>query len=117
MAGLQKYLAVLYCFTCLTPSVMAQCGYQATITTNHNYCVGSALIAKSTHALQQIVWYHNGQPVNTVTGTQSLDTVPLVVDLGKDSFASGILRLCADGAGNIYAFNGAEVEILSPPGT
>jgi hypothetical protein len=36
---------------------MAQCGYSPKIHTNKDYCVGSSLIATSTHALQNIVWY------------------------------------------------------------
>jgi gliding motility-associated-like protein len=95
----------------------AQCGYKATVHTNKDYCVGSSLIARSNHALQNIVWYRNGQPVSTAIGTQRLDTVPLIISLGKDSLFSGITRLCADGAGNIYAFSGAQVEIYRPGGT
>jgi gliding motility-associated-like protein len=109
-------LVVLNCCISLSSPVWGQCGYKATISTNHNYCVGSSLIASSTHAIQNIVWYRNGQAVSTVAGTQSLDTVPLIVPLGKDSFASGILRLCTDGMGNIYGFNGADIEIYNPAG-
>ncbi|HEV3324136.1 MAG TPA: gliding motility-associated C-terminal domain-containing protein [Puia sp.] len=112
------YLVILYCCICLSPAVWGQCGYKATVKTSNNYCVGSSLIARSTHALQNIVWYRNGQPVSTVTGTQSLDTIPLVISLPKDSGYNAITRLCTDGAGNVYALNSgaAQIEIYSPGG-
>ena len=118
MAKTATYLVLLNCCIFLSPVVWGQCGYTATIRTNKNYCVGSSLIAQSTHALQSIVWYQNGQPVKTATGTQHLDSVPVILSLGNGNNNSNndILRLCADGAGNIYVFNAGlpAVEIYSP---
>ena len=118
MAKTATYLVLLNCCIFLSPAVWGQCGYKATIHTNNNYCVGSSLIAQSTHALQSIVWYQNGQPVKTATGTQHLDTVPVILPLGNNSNngnITNIIRLCTDGAGNVYAFDG-NVEIYSPGG-
>jgi gliding motility-associated-like protein len=116
MTKLLPYLVVLDCFVCVAPAARGQCGYKATISANHNYCVGSSLIAQSTHALQQIVWYRNGQPVSTVTGTQSLNTVPLVISPGTVSIGNAN-RLCTDGAGNIYVFDGDFITIYRPGAT
>jgi gliding motility-associated-like protein len=119
MAKTATYLVLLSYSIFLSPAVWGQCGYKATINTNHNYCVGSSLIAQSTHALQSIVWYQNGQPVKTATGTQSLDTVPVILPLGNRGNYNDITRLCTDGAGNVYVFNPGlpGVEIYSPGGT
>jgi gliding motility-associated-like protein len=85
---------------------MTQCGYPVTIHTNKDYCVGSSLIATSTHAMQKIVWYRNGQPVSTVTGQQSLSTQPTQLPVSKyiDSVQAsfGDIRLGADDSGNVY---------------
>jgi gliding motility-associated-like protein len=54
--------------------------------------------------------------VSTVTGTQGLDTVPLIISLGHSLQPGSITRLRADGLGNVYAFYG-NVEKYSPGGT
>lgn len=63
------YLIVLHPCILLSPTVSGQCGYKVTIHTNNNYCVGSSLIATSTHAMQKITWHQNGQPASTVIGS------------------------------------------------
>jgi gliding motility-associated-like protein len=100
------YLIVLHSCFLLSHSVSGQCGYNVTIHTNNNYCVGSSLIATSTHAMQKITWYRNGQLVSTVIGSQSLSTKPIQIPifLALDSVHStwGDVRLGADDADNIY---------------
>ena len=118
MAKTLIYVVVLPGWILLSNAVSGQCGYSVTIHTNNNYCVGSSLIAQSTHALQSIVWYQNGQPIRTVTGIQHLDTVPVILPLGKGGNQNDITRLCTDGAGNVYALDLGvpAVEIYSPTG-
>src|SRR5580704_9667423 len=100
------YLIVLHSCILLSHSVSGQCGYKVTIHTNNNYSFGSSLIATSIHAMQQITWYRNGQPVSTVTGSQSLSTQPIQIPIGLalDSVQSlaGDVRLGTDDADNIY---------------
>ncbi len=47
----------------------AQCGYQAALQRT-NSCVGATLSVSTSHSLASIVWYQNGTPVDTVTGTR-----------------------------------------------
>jgi gliding motility-associated-like protein len=100
------YLIVLHSCILLSNAVSGQCGYKVTIHTNNDYCVGSSLIATSIHAMQKITWYRNGQPVSTVTGSQSLSTQPIQIPIGLalDSVHSlaGDVRLGTDDADNIY---------------
>ncbi|GGA85760.1 T9SS type B sorting domain-containing protein [Puia dinghuensis] len=100
------YLIFLHGCVLFSHAVSGQCGYKATLRTNKDYCVGSALIVTSTHALQKITWYQNGRPVSTVTGTQSLSTKPVQIPifLAVDSIHSdlGDLRLGTDDSDNIY---------------
>ena len=100
------YLIVLHSCILLSHAVSGQCGYKTTIHTNNNYCVGSSLIVTSTHALQKITWYQNGQPISTVAGSQSLSTqaIQIPISLALDSLLSlaGDVRLGTDDADNIY---------------
>ncbi len=94
-------------FLILPYALMAQCGYPITVTTNNNYCVGSTLSLSSTHALASIVWYKDGQPVDSAKALQSLATngvtvaggIPLGADNSQVVFCTGI---CVDGNGNLY---------------
>ena len=100
------YLIVLLSCILLSHTVSGQCGYNVVLRTNNNYCVGSSLIVTSTHALQKITWCHNGQPVSTVTGSQSLSTqptqIPIFVTLDSVQSSFGDLRLGTDDSDNIY---------------
>jgi len=59
-------------FLCLlTTALRAQCGYHVALTTNKDYCIGSALKVSSSHTLETIVWYKDGQPVDTVKADES----------------------------------------------
>ena len=93
----------------------AQCGYPVTLHTNKDYCVGSSLIVESPHALQKIVWYKNGQPVATATGSQSWDTagksLPVAPGLG-----SSISDMASDAAGDLYLMYDFEVLKYTPGG-
>jgi gliding motility-associated-like protein len=99
------YLIVLHSFILVSHAVLGQCGYKVAIQTNHDYCVGSSLIATSAHALQKITWYRNGQPVSTVTGVQSLATqltkIPVLLTEPQHS-DYGDVRISSDDAGNRY---------------
>ena len=90
----------------ITAAASAQCGYTVTLATDKNYCVGSDLTVHSQHALRQITWYKDGQPVETVNDTQSLSDRPIVVNLlPVQTYGTGgtINDLGADNNGNIYA--------------
>jgi gliding motility-associated-like protein len=89
-----------------------QCGYSPTIHTNKDYCVGSSLIATSTHALQSIVWYKDGQPVKSVTGTQSLATAPLDFQLVSNSANNRFSEMGTDDAGNLYILDEGQQQVL-----
>jgi hypothetical protein len=89
-----------------------QCGYSPTIHTNKNFCVGSSLIAKSTHALQSIVWYKDGQPVKSVAGTQSLAPTPLNFQLVSNAASTRFYDMGTDDAGNLYILDEAQQQVL-----
>jgi gliding motility-associated-like protein len=95
-----------FLFVLIAGRAISQCGYPVTLHTTKDYCVGSSLIASSTHALQKIVWYRNGQPVSTTLGTQSLSTTPTSVAIlpSGTTFVSSYAcpYLESDNAGNIY---------------
>ena len=100
---------------------MAQCGYPVTLHTNKDYCVGSSLIATSTHAMQRITWYQNGQPVGTTTGVQSLSTritrLPIFSHTGIFGIGNDYERICTDDAGNIYVlYDDDKILKVSPTG-
>jgi hypothetical protein len=96
----------------LSQACFGQCGYSPTIHTNKDYCVGSLLIAASTHALQNIVWYKNGQPVKSVNGTQSLATQPVDFQFAKNSLLSGLREIATDDAGNLYVLDDAMQQVF-----
>jgi hypothetical protein len=91
---------------------VAQCGYSPKIHTNKDYCVGSSLIAASTHALQKVVWYKNGQPLKVAVGTQSLSTAPLDIKLVSNTGIVGFSDMATDDAGNIYILDGQNEQVF-----
>jgi gliding motility-associated-like protein len=113
-----SYLFSLCALAGLPRAATGQCGYPATIQTNKDYCVGSSLIAGSTHALQKIVWYHNGQPVQTVTGSQAFDSLPTQYTFFPYSTIENgaIDNLATDGSGNIYFAEGSNRVFRWTPG-
>ena len=93
----------------LADGVCAQCRYPLTLTTTNNYCIGSTLRVSSTHALETIVWYYNGQPIDTLKARQSLNTNGITVAGGHgDGGNLNQLRagsVAVDDAGNVYVAN------------
>ncbi len=99
----------------LANGVCAQCGYPLTLTTTKDYCIGSSLRVSSTHAIETIVWYFNGQPVETVKAKQSLNTNGITVAGGHgDGSKPNQLRaggVAVDDAGNVYVANPDATDI------
>jgi len=89
-------------FLLLTPALngMAQCSFPLTINTSKDFCLGSSLLLSSDHALRKIVWYRNGQPIDSTFGAQSLDTRGILVATNISPST-----ICLDTAGNLYAFD------------
>jgi gliding motility-associated-like protein len=111
---LGKFLLILCCLFGFTAGggCLAQCGYSPKIHTNKDYCVGSSLIAASTHALQKVVWYKNGQPLKVAVGTQSLSTAPLDIKLVGNTGIVGFFDMATDDAGNIYILDGQNEQVF-----
>ena len=61
------------------PGVFGQCGYRTSLSSTKDYCIGSSLIVGSPHTLETIVWYKDGQPVDSVKADQALDTNAVTV--------------------------------------
>lgn len=91
---------------CSTPGAHGQCGYRVSVYTNKDYCIGSTLQVTASHTLETIVWYRDGQPIDSVRANQSLATNGILVAGGKpatDPNAQNILGMFVDEAGNVYA--------------
>jgi len=86
----------------LSPAVSGQCGYKATIHTNHNYCLGSSLLVRADYPLERIVWYKDGQSVDSALANQSIPTVGIPIKL--PGLRAGLDINC-DRSGQIYLFN------------
>jgi gliding motility-associated-like protein len=108
MAKLLPYLFCFFGLLSLPPPAGAQCGYTATARTNNNYCVGSSLLVQSSHTLKKIVWYKDGQPVDSAFANESLDrSVPITLD------GTGVSDdLVSDDAGNIYTIDLSHQRIV-----
>jgi len=87
-------------------SGFAQCGYSATIGTNKDYCTGSTLHVHSTHSMERIVWYANGQKVKSVAASKYLDTNGITVaggvGWGGENDQINPAGIAVDPAGNLY---------------
>lgn len=119
MTKLLPYPFYLFGVICFSPPANAQCGFPVTLHTNKDYCVGSSIIASSTHAMQQITWYHNGQAVDSATGSQSLSTqyvkVPIFPNPAAYVYPYNYIHLCSDNAGNIYCLYDNELLLKTTP--
>jgi gliding motility-associated-like protein len=119
MAKLLPYLFCFFGLLSFSPPAGAQCGFPVTLHTNKDYCVGSSIIASSTHAMQQITWYHNGQALDSATGTQSLSTqyvkVPIFPNPAAYAYPYNYTHLCSDNAGNIYCLFNQELLLKTTP--
>jgi gliding motility-associated-like protein len=111
---LGRFLQILCCLLGVTAGrvCVAQCGYSPKIHTNKDYCVGSSLIATSTHALQNIVWYQNGQPVKTAVGTQSIASQQIDFQITTGYPNSSFGDLGSDDAGNLYILDIGMQQVL-----
>lgn len=61
----------------LTTRLCAQCGYTASLRTNKDYCLGSSLVVNTKHTLERIVWYKDGQRIDSALAKQSFPTNPI----------------------------------------
>lgn len=116
-----RTLSTLFLLTPFSTVATAQCGYRVTINTSGNYCLGSTLIAASPHALAQIVWYKDGQPLTTAEARQSLDTVGVIVAGGKSVDENQVLAnpaaLFVDNSYNLYLYDQGNGRVMEyPPG-
>jgi gliding motility-associated-like protein len=102
MAKTGTYLIFLHCFIFLSPAVWGQCGYKAEINTNHNYCLGSSLLVRADYPLERIVWYKNGQPVDSALANQSIPAAGIPIKV--PGLRTGVDINC-DPSGQIYLFN------------
>jgi len=78
----------------------AQCGYTATLHTNKDYCLGSSLVINTKHTLQRIVWYKNGQPVDSALANQDIPLAPLKKD--NPDFTPAV-DIVSDESGALYS--------------
>jgi gliding motility-associated-like protein len=101
--------------------VDAQCGYPVTLKTTRDYCLGTTLVVGSTHTLEKIVWYKDGQPVSSVNAEQALSTHSVIVagmgNMGID-FGDALNQLGdpsflgSDEGGNLYVYDRTNNRIL-----
>jgi len=113
--AMPKPLSCLFVALALALEGGAQCGYPVTLHTNKDYCVGSSLIVNTSHALQNIVWYKDGQPVASATGSQACDTsgISLPVQPPAD-ISSFISDIASDDTGNLYIYYSTQVLKYTP---
>src|SRR6202000_699215 len=86
-----------------------------------DHCIRSALILPPPHAIQKIIWYKDGSPVSTVTGTNSFEPDPVTVagnhGHGDAQNQFEPFALYVDDAGNMYIADQENNRILKwPPG-
>lgn len=46
---------------------LAQCREAATLRTSKDFCLGSSLTVTDPHTMERIVWYKDGQPIDSVS--------------------------------------------------
>lgn len=102
MTKTPTYLIVLQSCIILSPAVSGQCGYKAEINSNHNYCLGSSLLVRAEYPLERIVWYKDGQPVDSALANQSIPTAGIPIKL--PGLRPGLDINC-NRSGQIYLFN------------
>src|SRR5579871_6588387 len=80
--AMRRFLLLFPFYGCLfcSASLEAQwCNYPVSLLTSKDYCIGSTLKVSSTHPLESIVWYRNGQPVDSAKASESLSHNGVVV--------------------------------------
>lgn len=90
---------LLLCLLISPFALRAQCGYQATLRTTKDYCLGSSLIVSSAVPMERIVWYKDGKPFDSALAAQSIPTNPITVSTGKDHPS----LICSNDADIFYA--------------
>jgi gliding motility-associated-like protein len=104
------YATLLAGLSWFPSGVRGQCGYPVTLNTSKDYCLGSTLRVSSTHAIETIVWYENGKPMDTVKASQSLSTNGVTV-AGGHGYGTNLnqvnpaANIVVDEAGNLYVSN------------
>jgi gliding motility-associated-like protein len=94
-------------FIFFTLDCSAQCGYDLSVYTSKDYCIGSSLSVSASHTLETIVWYKDGHAVDSVKANQSLATNGILVAGGKgiggnDAQTLFVDAIFVDEAGNLY---------------
>ena len=87
----------------------AQCGYAASLRTSKDYCLGSSLVIQTKHTLERIVWYKDGQPIDSALANQSLPKAPLRRQVPGVFPSSDIF---ADGNGYVYLIDGNRLRVV-----
>jgi len=93
----------------LITKTRAQCGYSATIRTNKDYCVGSSLSVNTQHTLERIIWYKDGQPIDSALADQRLASTPKAIQIPG---VWPVGDLVSDEAGNLYMFDGPRNRVI-----
>jgi gliding motility-associated-like protein len=89
----------------LATRTCAQCGYTASLRTSKDYCLGSSLVINTKHTLQRIVWYKDGQPVDSTLANQYIPSTPLKKSTPK--FIPGV-DIVSDESGALYGMTFAQ---------
>ena len=100
-------LLSIFLFLTTSPDLLAQCSFPLKITTSKDFCLGSSLLLNSDHALRKIVWYRDGQPVDSAFAAQALDTRGVIVA----NTTTANPTICLDTAGNLYTYDYSTVAV------
>lgn len=95
-------------FLSLYAPARAQCGYPVALRTRKDYCLGSSVAITAAHSLKKIVWYRDGQPVDSALAKQSLDSSITITLKGAEAHGA----LASDGSGNIYSIDYSHNRIV-----
>src|SRR5579872_3389922 len=100
---------VLFWLSCvLPPTLFAQCYYSTSIGTSKDYCLGSTLRLMSTHPPRKIVWYRNGQAIDSVSAAESFSNTGKIVASRDNELLYGI---CTDENDNLYLATGDNTHL------
>jgi gliding motility-associated-like protein len=107
MERLLSRLIFLNSLIFFTLDCSAQCGYDLSVHTSKDYCIGSTLSVSASHSMETIVWYKDGQPVDSVKANQALSTNGILVAGGKGVGGSNaqtlfVWAIFVDEAGDLY---------------
>ena len=88
----------------------AQCREAATLHTSKDFCLGSSLTVTDPHTMERIVWYKDGQPIDSVTADQSLASTPVKITVTGSLLDDG--GLAVDEAGGVYTYDEYSRQII-----